>query len=454
MTRRTAAALVAVAVLLVAGVVWVRVDVAGSAAALREAEAGLADERGELAALEAQRQGVLATRRAAQQGAAASHARADELGAAATQLHGEAEALRVESLGTGERITAAEAALVEAQDALASRSAVLEQIRRCLVGVQAAAAAARAGDTVGAVGLLREVVEPCRATQARGGNLVHPYDFADPAVVVAGGRYYAYATNATGGAVQLITSTDLAHWEPLPPALTTLPAWATPGATWAPAVATLGGRWVLYYTVRHAASRRQCISVAVADHPAGPFVDSSAAPLVCELDGGGSIDPSPFVAPDGVPYLLWKREGEVVGGRAELRAQQLTPDGLALVGEPSVLAGTDQRWEGRTVEGPSMLSTGVGFLLLYSANVWNSAAYTIGGALCDTPLGPCRKVGPLLGTAGGTVGPGGPDLFVDAAGHARIAFHAWLGDQVGYPNPRYLHIGTVGIEGGRPVVRG
>ncbi len=59
-----------------------------------------------------------------------------------------------------------------------------------------------------------------------------------------------------------------------------------------------GPLFVMYYTVRHRASGRQCVSVAVSVLPQGPFVDASLAPLVCQFERGGSIDPSPFVDSD------------------------------------------------------------------------------------------------------------------------------------------------------------
>src|SRR2546423_8625830 len=131
--------------------------------------------------------------------------------------------------------------------------------------------------------------------------------------------------------MQVITSTDLAHWTILDDGLPRLPAWALPGSTWAPAVIWLGRVYVAYYTVRDAATWHQCISVAVALAPGGPFVDTSAAPLVCQHDRGGSIDPRPFVDRRGRPWLLWKSEG---GGLlpATLSSQPLTADGPALPG--------------------------------------------------------------------------------------------------------------------------
>ncbi len=47
--------------------------------------------------------------------------------------------------------------------------------------------------------------------------------------------------------------------------------------------------------------------------PAGPFTDTSAKPLVCQADEGGSIDPSPRVAADGTVYLYWQNDGNCCG---------------------------------------------------------------------------------------------------------------------------------------------
>ncbi|HET7721296.1 MAG TPA: glycoside hydrolase family 43 protein, partial [Acidimicrobiales bacterium] len=227
-----------------------------------------------------------------------------------------------------------------------------------------------------------------------------------------------------------------------------------PGATWAPSVLARPGGWVLYYAARDRSSNRQCISAATATSPAGPFTDASDAPLVCELDQGGSIDPSPYVAPGGQPHLVWKAEGEVVGRGATIRSAPLRSDGLALAGSPSVLLTVDQSWEGRTVEGPSLAQTAAGLVLLYSANRWDSAAYAVGAARCDSPSGPCRKVaGPILATFGPMVGPGGAELFTDAAGATRVVFHAWQGHEVGYPEHRYLHLGTLTADGGGVSIR-
>jgi predicted GH43/DUF377 family glycosyl hydrolase len=339
-----------------------------------------------------------------------------------------------------------------------TRADDLADLRGCLNGVVAATNATRAGDASAAVALLQAALDACSGVDGRGAGdgVLFPFDFADPSVVLAGGTYYAYATNSTGGAIQLIRSTDLRHWKWVGEALAGVPAWAEEGFTWAPAVVQLGDQWLLYYAAMHRDRRMHCISVATAASPSGPFVDRTTAPVVCDWTSGGSIDPTPFVTSDGSAYLLWKTEGEGAGGVAQLRSQRLRFDGLAVQGPPAVLLQTAEAWEGRTIEAPSMVDTSAGLVLAYSGNAWSGPEYAMGAAICDSPLGPCRRQdgGPLLRSHGAATGPGGGHVFIDASGAARVAYHAWQDDEVGWPHGRFLHIGKLLIRDGRVVLTG
>ncbi len=281
-----------------------------------------------------------------------------------------------------------------------------------------------------------------------------PFDFADPYVVEHDGTYYGYATNGGGGHIQLVRSGDLATWEWLGNALPALPSWARANRTWAPSVLRRGSTWVLYYAVLEVASGDQCISIATAAHPAGPFVDGSPGPFLCQRDEGGSIDPSPFLDAVGEPWLVWKGEGETAGGSATLWSQRLSPDGRQLVGEPSRLLHADQRWERRTIEGPSMVAGPGGYHLFYSAGGWSSAGYAVGHARCASPAGPCTKSGdgPLLSSSGAIAGPGGQEVLRDGAGRLHLVFHAWTASDVGYPNKRSLHVADLAFLGDVPVI--
>jgi beta-xylosidase len=203
-----------------------------------------------------------------------------------------------------------------------------------------------------------------------------------------GQTYFAYATNSVAGNIQIIDSTDLSHWTAVGNALPSLPAWATPDNTWAPSVAMIGGTFVLYYAANVAGTADECISVATASQPQGPFHDTSTAPLECQKSLGGSIDPASFIDTDGTQYLVWKSGGP---GTSRIWSQPLVPSGTAFVPatNPTSLLVPDQPWEAGTVEAPDLVTTGGHYYLFYSGNNWNSSNYAVGAATCTGPLGPC-----------------------------------------------------------------
>src|SRR5690349_14715348 len=116
-------------------------------------------------------------------------------------------------------------------------------------------------------------------------------NFADPGVLRADdGTWYAYATGDLTVNLQVARSSDLVHWERLGEALPRLPFWqpSAKGLTWAPEAWQTSAGTVLYYTARDVQAGRQCLAVAVAAAPEGPFVDESDEPLLCQLELGGS----------------------------------------------------------------------------------------------------------------------------------------------------------------------
>ena len=322
-------------------------------------------------------------------------------------------------------------------------------LRTCLTGVSTAVGAIATSNLQGAVDSITSASSACRLLDATSGGLAYPFDFPDPFILPVGDEYYAFATNSAAGNIQIIESSDLSRWTTIGDALPHLAAWAKSGATWGPSVLPRDGTYVLYYSALDGATGEQCISDAVATQPQGPYVDSTTAPLVCQLTLGGSLDPSPYVAPDGTPYLTWKSQG-AAGQAATLWAQRLGPRGTKLVGAtPSPLLDPTRAWQAGVVEGPDMVVTSGRYLLFYSANNWKTADYAIGVADCSGPLGPCSDPSdaPLLGSGPSFSGPGGPSVFTDSAGHQWLAFHAWLPGRVGYPNSRSLFMVRLTIDG-------
>lgn len=284
-------------------------------------------------------------------------------------------------------------------------------------------------------------------------------DFPDPAVILVDGTYHAFATQTGAVNVQRITSTDLVTWvrPAQQDALQALPYWADSLGTWAPEPFRLGSRFVLFYTV-HQRGGAECISTATATSIDQQFVDTSSGPLVCQPAGGGSIDPSPYTdTATGDLYLAWKTNDSAA---ATLFSRRLRPDATGFAAAPAVplLRSTGLAWTLGNIEGPTMVDTGRGWLLFYSANVYTSAAYGIGYATCDGPQGPCTNTsttGPWVGSHGRAQGPGGQSVFVDVTGRLVMAYHAW--DRViGYDRggARTLWLDALDVSSGAPVFTG
>jgi beta-xylosidase len=293
------------------------------------------------------------------------------------------------------------------------------------------------------------IVSGCGGGHATFTNPVFAREFADPFVLRADDRWYAYATNGAGQQVQTLESGDLVHWTQAGDALPKLGAWAYPGKTWAPEVLARGdGTFVLYYTANGGS---QCIGAAVAEKPAGPFVDRSKEPLVCQRTEGGSIDASPFRDDDGSLYLLWKNDGNAVGKPSWIYAQRLSADGLRLEGAAKRLATNDQFWEGAVVEAPQLWKEDGRYYLFYSGSAFDTPSYAVGYATCDGPLGPCADAAenPILKTACRASGPGHATLVRDGD-ETWILYHAWPQAF----DKRMLWLDRVEWGHGKPVVNG
>jgi len=286
-------------------------------------------------------------------------------------------------------------------------------------------------------------------------NPVLDRDFPDPDVLQVGDVYYAYATNALGMNVQVARSTDLVTWEFLYEAMPGRPAWSVPsfGYVWAPEVTTFDGETFLMYFVARfddGAGGRQCLGMATSPVPEGPFTPLDEAPIVCQLEQGGSIDPSVFVDVDGAPYLLWKNDGNAIGEPTWVYIQPLSADGLTLEGQPTALITADQPWEGTLVEAPILWLHDGQYVLFYSANAYGDARYAVGYARSDSLLGPYEKPeAPMLETSipNGIVGPGGQDVVTDAEGADWLLLHGW-----GPNNYRRLYLAPLEWMDDGPVV--
>jgi beta-xylosidase len=294
-------------------------------------------------------------------------------------------------------------------------------------------------------------------------NPVIATDFPDPFIRKFGNTWYAYATNIPGYHVPVASSADIRNWRLLGDAFPRLPRWAHRAGSfvWAPEVIRLDGRYAMYYTARHSATDRQCIGLAFSDSPAGPFRDPHDAPLINQVEEGGSIDASPFLDTDGSLYLYWKNDGNRFRQQTYLYGQRLSPDGSQRIGDPVRMLGHGRPWHGRLVEAPCMWHRDGLYYLFYSANGYRSSHYAVGYALCETPLGPSRDAqeNPILASdlsrAPLVVGPGHLTVFQDDVGESWIVYHVWDTTPSGRRlDRRVVWLDRLGWQDGRPVVQG
>ena len=311
-----------------------------------------------------------------------------------------------------------------------------------------------------------------------------PYtgDFPDPWVMRVGGTYYAYSTSSgtdAGLNLPTLTSTDLRTWIARPetpdaPAGDALPkpaSWAAyptkqpegrlrpnwRDGPWAPSVTRIAKHnFVLAYAVRPAGVRQpMCISLAHATSPIGPFVDSTTGPTLCP--SRGAIDPQVYIAPKGRPWLVWKRD--LYPAKLWTQPMNRAATGVLPGKKAHYLAKVNQAWEGSIIENPAMIRYKKRYYLFYSANSYASTRYAIGYLICKSFKGDCRKPRktPLLHTAGGIAGPGGPAPFIDTRGKLRLGYHAWSANAIGYPTSvdcqltgscgqRRLYVAKLGVK--------
>jgi len=278
---------------------------------------------------------------------------------------------------------------------------------------------------------------PPHAKISAPGSLILDRNLPDPAVLEVRGRYYLYSSQ-TGFAtppVSLTTSKGptLFRWNRTVAALKSVPSWAETGFTWAPDVRFIDGRYVMYFNAWAEKSlyfeaaesgfsqRAQCIGVATAGGPAGPFTPVPGPPLVCQFNHHGAIDPRTFVAPDHGLYLDWKSDDNANPSYppTHLWAQELSKNGEHFVGKRRLLmSGSRHIWNGGLVEAPDMVYADHTYWLFYSGSWFNTPGYSIGVAKCKGPLGPCRQIAahPWLTSNSQGAGPGEESLFHNGQG--------------------------------------
>jgi hypothetical protein len=294
-------------------------------------------------------------------------------------------------------------------------------------------------------------------------------DAPDPDIVLANGTFYAFTTGTTWGNQIAIAKTTFSDpqlgWTTLSGQSSESSAFAengdtAPPAPWelnntpnSPGVFQYDGQWIMFYDAEQRSSGYYCISVATASTVTGPYVDTSAGPLVCQPSSGGSIDPQPFVDPTtGDPYLLWKSNDGSTSGASSVWSEPIASDGVSLSGSPAAIftiASDPYPWQ-TTTDDPSMAYAGGNYYLFFSGGNYLSNNYATGYVLCSGPNGPCDQnepSDPILSTPGGA---GGGMVFTDASGNWWISYQTWAPagcTNYGCGGQRELYIAPISLPG-------
>ena len=255
---------------------------------------------------------------------------------------------------------------------------------------------------------MKEWIEFANSRQNGADYFVSPYrqisHIGDPFVLYdeASGKYYMYCT---GGKFRCWSSDTFKSWTELGDAYTVTEKSFGTQNYWAPEVYKWNGAYYMVYSAARkvegslsSTGLRHSIGLAKADNPAGPFTDVYDHPLFAP--DYSVIDASLLFDDDGRIYLYYARDcsENVVNGKktSQVYGIELASDLSGTVGEPVLLATPTSAWElksGGTLwnEGPCVFKKNGTYYLLFTANYYASAAYSVGYATASSPLGTYKK---------------------------------------------------------------
>lgn len=219
----------------------------------------------------------------------------------------------------------------------------------------------------------------------QGSNPVLTGYYADPSIIYSNKnkKYYLYPTSDgfmswSGYYFKTFSSDNLADWkdEGIILDLKKDVSWADRNA-WAPCIAEkkVKGKYKYYYYFTAA----QKIGVAVADDPAGPFVDSGKALIAKKpegVKGGQEIDPDVFTDPKtGKSYLYW--------GNGYMAVAELNADMVSIKEETVKVITPDKTFR----EAACVFYRNGIYYFLWSEDDTRSENYKVRYGTSDSPMG-------------------------------------------------------------------
>ena len=160
---------------------------------------------------------------------------------------------------------------------------------------------------------------------------------------------------------------------------------------WAPSITRKDGKYYLFFSANDIQNNQQLggIGVAVADKPAGPFIDYLGKPLVNQFyHDAQPIDQFVFKDVDNQYYLIY-------GGWRHCNIGKLNNDFTGFVPFDS-----GQIFKSITpdkyVEGAYMINRKGKYYFMWSEGGWGGPDYSVAYAIGDSPFGPFKRIGKIL----------------------------------------------------------
>ncbi|MCM1050923.1 MAG: family 43 glycosylhydrolase [Paenibacillus sp.] len=247
--------------------------------------------------------------------------------------------------------------------------------------------------------LLMMIISPL-AVMAGGGNPVLPGFHADPEILYAEktGKYYIYSTtdgfHGWGGHYfRAYSSDDLSRWTDCGIMLDLKGpqvSWAV-GNAWAPAIIERkypdgSYKYFFYFSGHSPEANRKQIGVAVADDPAGPFLDLGH-PIVTDspVGRGQQIDVDVFHDPVSGKYYLYWGNGYMAGAELVDDMTSIKPETITVMTpEGGTLATYAYR------EAPYVFFRNGTYYFMWSVDDTGSPNYHVAYGTSDSPLGPIK----------------------------------------------------------------
>jgi len=242
----------------------------------------------------------------------------------------------------------------------------------------------------------KTIGQTTNSSQIKNNNPVIKGWYADPEGIVLDETYWIYPTFSVPYEKQVFldafSSKDLTHWTKHARILDTAAVKWAKKAIWAPSIIKNKNKYFLFFGANDIQNDNEAggIGVAVASKPEGPYRDYLGKPLVDKFyNGAQPIDQFVFRDKDGQCYLIY-------GGWRHCNIARLKADftGFKPFDDKTVFKEiTPENY----VEGPFMFIKNNKYYFMWSEGGWTGPDYCVAYAIADSPMGPFKRIGKILG---------------------------------------------------------